>query len=175
MLSICRLELEVGRRVPVFPPYSSTPKLHETRICNHRDTTNYHKYKKELSTLSTMSHAQPQMIWNSNSRRGKQPPSNIKTNSNMIPPPDMETVTTSSSSSSLSQATSINIGEFSMNPAWRGTTAAFSMAVKDDLFPKVKFLHETNASLDFSKDKTSICGFLQSCCGMSDDDAYHWW
>jgi hypothetical protein len=116
-----------------------------------------------------MSHPKAQMIWN---RRGKQPPSTIKTSSNMMPPPDMETVTCSSS---LSQASSIGIGEFGMNPARRGTAAAFSMAVKDDLFPKVKLLQGTNASLDFSKDKTIICAFLQSCCGLSNDDAYHWW
>jgi hypothetical protein len=116
-----------------------------------------------------MSHPQAQMIWN---RRGKGPPSNIKTSTSMMQPPDVETVT---SSSSLSQTSSIGIGEFGMNPARRGTAAAFTMAIKDDLFPKVKFLQGTNASLDFSKDKTSICGFLQTCCGVSDDDAYHWW
>jgi hypothetical protein len=109
------------------------------------------------------------MIWN---RKGKGPPSNIKTSNSMMKPPDVETVT---SSSSLSQASSIGIGEFGMNPARRGTAAAFTMAIKDDLFPKVKFLQGTNASLDFSKDKTSVCGFLQACCGVSDDDAYHWW
>jgi hypothetical protein len=90
----------------------------------------------------------------------------------MPPAPDVESVT---SSSSLSHASRIGIGEFGLNPAWRGTAAAFSMAVKDDLFPKVKFLQGTNESLDFSKDKTSTCGFLQSCCGVSDEDSYHWW
>jgi len=86
------------------------------------------------------------------------------------PPPVVET-----ESSSQSQASSIGIGDFGMNPAHRGTAAAFSMAVKDDLFPKVKFLQGTNTSLDFSKDKTSICGYLQSCCGVSENDAYQWW
>ena len=62
-----------------------------------------------------------------------------------------------------------------MNPASRGNAATFSMAVKDDLFKKVKFLQGTMESLDFSKDKTSICGFLQSVCGVSEDDAYQWW
>jgi hypothetical protein len=80
------------------------------------------------------------------------------------------------SSSSQSQLSSIGIGEFGMNPAQqKGNAAAFSMAIKDELFPKVKFLQGTNANLDFSKDKTSICGFLQSSCGVSNDHAYQWW
>ena len=49
------------------------------------------------------------------------------------------------------------------------------MAVKDNLFPKLKFLQGTNASLDFSMDTTSICGFMQVCCGVSEADAYQWW
>ena len=65
----------------------------------------------------------------------------------------MEAVT---SSSSLSQASSIGIGEFGMNPAQKGNAAAFAMAVKDDLFPKVKFLQGTNANLDFSKDDINL-------------------
>ena len=76
---------------------------------------------------------------------------------------------------SQSQTSSIGIGEFGMNPAHRGNAAAFSMAVKDNLFPKLKFLQGTNASLDFSMDPTSICGFMQVCCGVSEADAYQWW
>jgi hypothetical protein len=49
------------------------------------------------------------------------------------------------------------------------------MAVKDHLLPKLKFLKGTNASLDFSMDTTSICGFLQINCGVSKADAYKWW
>jgi hypothetical protein len=78
-------------------------------------------------------------------------------------------------SSSQSQTSSIGIGEFGMNPAHRGNAAAFSMAVKDNLFPKLKFLQGTNASLDFSMDTTSICGYLHVCCGVSEADAYQWW
>ena len=105
------------------------------------------------------------------------PPSGIKTiktiSSKMPPAPDVESVT---SSSSLSQASSIGIGEFGLNLARRGTAAAFSMAIKDDLFPKGQsFFREQIHPWTFSKDKTSICGFLQTCCGVSDDDAYHWW
>jgi hypothetical protein len=62
-----------------------------------------------------------------------------------------------------------------MNPAHRGTAATFSMAVKDHLFPKLKFLKGTSASLDFSRDATSICGFLSNCCGVSEPDTYQWW
>jgi hypothetical protein len=76
---------------------------------------------------------------------------------------------------SQSQTSSIGIGEFGMNPAHRGNAAAFSMALKDNLFPKLKFLQGTNASLDFSMDTTSICGFMQVCCGVSEADAYQWW
>jgi hypothetical protein len=79
------------------------------------------------------------------------------------------------SGSTHSQTSSIGIGEFGMNPARRGNAAAFSMAVKDKLFPKLKFLQGTNASLDFSMDTTSICGFMQVCCGVSEADAYQWW
>ena len=87
------------------------------------------------------------------------------------PPPVVETVV----SSSQSLTSSIGIGEFGMNPARRGNAAAFSMAVKDNLFPKLKFLQGTNASLDFSMDTTSICGYLRVCCGVSEMDAYQWW
>jgi hypothetical protein len=159
-----------------FFPYSSTANLHEIKIRNNsRTNTKYSQttQKQEYTLLSTMSHLKPQMTW---SRTRMQPPSGIntiKTTSSKMPPaPVVESVT---SSSSLSQASSIGIGEFGLNLAWRGTAAAFSMAIKDDLFPKVNFLQGTNTSLDFSKDKTSICGFLQSCCGVSDDEAYHWW
>ena len=74
----------------------------------------------------------------------------------ILPPPVVETVV----SSSQSLTSSIGIGEFGMNPACKGSAVAFSMAVKDHLFPKLKFLKGTNASLDFSMDATSICGFL---------------
>jgi hypothetical protein len=78
-------------------------------------------------------------------------------------------------SSSESLMSSIGIGEFGMNPARRGSAVAFSMAVKDHLFPKLKFLKGTNASLDFSMDATSICGYLRVCCGVLEADAYQWW
>jgi hypothetical protein len=47
-------------------------------------------------------------------------------------------------SSSSSLTSSIGIGEFGMNPARKGNAAAFSMAIKDNLFPKLKFLQGTN-------------------------------
>ena len=80
------------------------------------------------------------------------------------PPAVVETVM----SSGQSLTSSIGIGEFGMNPAHRGNAATFSMAVKDNLFPKLKFLQGTNASLEFSMDTTSICGFLRLCCGVAD-------
>jgi hypothetical protein len=111
------------------------------------------------------------------SRYGKKPQGGSRedttqsSNGSMLPPPVVETVI----SSSQSQTSSIGIGEFGMNPARRGHAAAFSMAVKDNLFQKVKFLQGTNASLDFSMDTTSICGYLRVCCGVSETDAYQWW
>jgi hypothetical protein len=88
-----------------------------------------------------------------------------------IPLPVVETVV----SSSQSLTSSIGIGEFGMNPSRKGSAVAFSMAVKDHLFPKIKFLKGTNVSLDFSMDATSICGFLRISCGVSEADAYQWW
>jgi hypothetical protein len=115
--------------------------------------------------------SQQYMIWDP---RGTQPLNTFKRDSSTRPPTVVNTVT--SSSSGQSQTSSIGIGEFGMNPAQKGNAAAFAMAIKDDLFPKVKFLQGTNnGNLDFSKDKTSICGFLQTCCGVSDDHAYQWW
>jgi hypothetical protein len=87
-------------------------------------------------------------------------------NEGILPPPVVKTVV----SSSQSLISSTGIGEFGMNIA-----VAFSMAVKDHLFPKLKFLKGTNVSLDFSMDATSICGFLQINCGVSKADAYQWW
>lgn len=78
-------------------------------------------------------------------------------------------------SSTQSMMSSIGIGEFGMKQARRGSAVAFSMAVKDHLFPKLKFLRGTSASLDFSMDATSICGHLRVCCGISEADAYQWW
>jgi hypothetical protein len=89
----------------------------------------------------------------------------------MLPPSFVETVV----SSSQSLPSSIGIGKFGMNAAHRGNAPAFSMAVKDSLFPRMKFLQGTNASLDFSMETTSICGYLCVCCGVSDADASQWW
>jgi hypothetical protein len=70
-------------------------------------------------------------------------------------------------SSSQSLTSSIGIGEFSMNPAPRGSAVVF-VPVKDHLFSKLKFLKGTKeAPLDLSMDATSICGyFLRVCCGV---------
>jgi hypothetical protein len=107
---------------------------------------------------------------------GKKPPgsngnSSSNRNGSIVPLPVVETV----SSSSQSLTSSIGIGEFGMNPSRKGSAVTFSMAVKDHLFPKLKFLKGTNASLDFSMDETSICGFLRIKCGVSEDDAHQWW
>ena len=105
----------------------------------------------------------------------KQPERNGNSSSNrsgtIVPLQVVETVV----SSSQSLTSSIGIGEFGMNPARKGSAVTFAMAVKDNLFPKLKFLKGTNASLDFSMDETSICGFLRIKCGVSADDAHQWW
>jgi hypothetical protein len=66
-----------------------------------------------------------------------------------------------------------------MNPAHRGSAVAFSVDVKDHLFPKLKFLKGTNASLDFSMDATSILnsafnknGKLKHNCIYAYNDLY---
>jgi hypothetical protein len=93
-------------------------------------------------------------------------------NEGNLPPPVVKTII----SSSQSLTASIGIGEFGMNPAHKGSAVAFSMGVKDHhLFPKLKFLKGTDASLGFSMDATSICGFLQINCGVSKADAFQWW
>jgi hypothetical protein len=117
-----------------------------------------------------------QMMLSQLKGQGKQPgprgSATQKRNGGTIPPlVVLDTVI----SSSQSQTSSIGTGEFSMNPAHRGNVAAFSVAVKDSRFPKLKFLQGTNASLDFSMDTTSICGYLRVCCGVSEADAYQWW
>jgi hypothetical protein len=98
---------------------------------------------------------------------------NTATNSSrtILPPPIVETVV----SSSQSLTSSIGIGEFGMNISRTGNAATFAVAVKNHLFPKLKFLKGTNASLDFSKENTSICGFLRVKCGVAEDDAHQWW
>jgi hypothetical protein len=92
-----------------------------------------------------------------------------KTYGGMKPPAVVETV----NSSGQSQTSSIGIGEFGMSSAHRGNAATFSVAVKDNLLPMLKFLQGTNASLEFSLDTTSICGFLRLRCGVAEADAYH--
>jgi hypothetical protein len=103
-------------------------------------------------------------------RRGDGNTSNEKSVA-IQPPPVVETVV----SSSQSMTSSIGIGEFAMNQARKGSQSTFASAVREHLFPKIKFLKGTNASLDFSNDATSICGFLRICCGVSEADAYQWW
>jgi hypothetical protein len=78
-------------------------------------------------------------------------------------------------SSSQSLTYSIGRGEFGKKGGQRGNAAVFSMAVKDSLFPRMKFFQGTNASLDFSMETRSICGYLRVCCGVSYADASQWW
>jgi hypothetical protein len=145
---------------------------------NHHSKKN--KHKNNTTTKANMKSGKKMTMSLVNLHRNhgkKQPGSNQDTSATsgsgagLLPPPVVETVV----SSSQSQTSSIGIGEFGMNQSRRGSAAAFSMAVKDNLFPKLKFLKGTNASLDFSMDQTSICGYLRLCCGVSENDAHQWW
>jgi hypothetical protein len=116
----------------------------------------------------------PKMQGKSNKKEEVSHGSTSKNSSGTIlPPPVVETVV--SSSQSLTSSIGIGIGEFGMNQGRKGSAIGFSMAVKDQLFPKIKFLKGTKASLDFSLDATSICGFLRINCGVSEADAHQWW
>jgi hypothetical protein len=105
----------------------------------------------------------------------KQTEDNHETTTNNSVPIEPPTVVETVISSSQSLMSSIGIGEFGMNQACKGSAVAFSMAVRDHLFPKLKFLKGMNASLDFSMDATSIFEYLHVCCGVSEADAYQWW
>ena len=78
-------------------------------------------------------------------------------------------------SSKLSHTSSIGIGEYGMKAAKEGNAATFSWVVKFKLFKNVKFLQGPDASLDFSINETTICGFMRIQCGVSESDAYQWW
>jgi hypothetical protein len=82
--------------------------------------------------------------------------------------------------SSASQITSVSTGvnDFSMKISNEGCTAMFGIAVREKLFPKIKFLQgnsKNDMSLDYSIDQTTICGFLRIECGVMENDAYNWW
>ncbi|MCK7580962.1 MAG: hypothetical protein MZV65_38680 [Chromatiales bacterium] len=152
--------------------------------CPQKFTTNttQHTIKQlHYSTPTTMSNARKMMmnlgkLQSNKYGKSKKPAARreipeTRNEDAILPPSFVETVV----SSSQSLTSSIGIGEFGMNAARRGNAAAFSMAVKDSLFPRMKFLQGTNASLDFSMETTSICGYLRVCCGVSDADASQWW
>jgi hypothetical protein len=152
--------------------------IQNSRTCRPAPTQKTTQHKHNSSTPTTMSSSKRMTMdigklrsQHSTKATGGSRDTPQGSNGALQPPQMVETVI----SSSQSQTSSIGIGEFGMNPACRGNAAAFSMAVKDNLFPKLKFLQGTNASLDFSMDTTSICGYLRICCGVSEVDAYQWW
>jgi hypothetical protein len=122
-------------------------------FCRWKLATNNTTYTiKQLhySTPTTMSNARKMMmnlgkLQNKYGKRKKpaarRETSETRNEDAKLPPSIVETVI------SRSQTSSIGIGEFGMNAACRGNTAAFSMAVKDSLFPRMKFLQGTNANL----------------------------
>jgi hypothetical protein len=67
--------------------------------------------------------------------------------------------------------------DFALNISNEGCSAVFGIAVREKLFPKIKFLQGTtnDVSLDFSMDATTICGFLHIECGVVEKNAYNWW
>jgi hypothetical protein len=141
---------------------SITVTKHNTT--QHNNTTTMKSGKKLRMNLGS--------IQGNDGKKHTRSSDNTSKNSNgpNLPPPVVETVV--SSSQSLASSIGIGIGEFGMNQACKRSAIGFSMAVKDQLFPTIKFLKGTNASLDYSLDTTSICGFLQINCGVSEADAY---
>jgi hypothetical protein len=167
-----------------FHTYNPTQEIREDddsklqNLLSHhtKKTKNNTKSPQEQATMKTGKKMTMSLVnFQRNHGKKQQPGRNEDTSASSrvasLPPPVVETVVTSSQS----LTSSIGIGEFGMNQSRRGSAAAFSMAVKDNLFPKIKFLKGTNASLDFSLDTTSICGYLRICCGVSENDAYQWW
>ena len=75
-------------------------------------------------------------------------------------------------SGSRSLTSSIGIGEFGMVATKKGNEATFCIAVKEQLFQKIKFLQGTSK---FNLDPTSICGYLHLHCNVLEDAAPLWW
>ena len=134
--------------------YNSTRHIRETADSKHQNLQaqhqhNTHTHTHNFSTPTNMRTGFRPMTMMLPQQNGQgKPPGGSRDNpqnrnGGTIPPQVvLETVV----SSSQSQTSSIGIGEYGINPARRGNAAAFSMAVKDSLFPKLKFLQGTNAS-----------------------------
>ena len=69
---------------------------------------------------------------------------------------------------------SIGIGEFGMRMSRKGNMTTFNLAIRESLFPMVKFLGGTKTSLDYSTEPTSICGLLRKHCNIANADARLW-
>ena len=115
--------------------------IQNIRTCRpSTNTTNNTQHNFSTPTNMRTGYRPMTMMLPQQNGQGKQPggsrDNQQNRNGGTIPPQVvLETVV----SSSQSQTSSIGIGEFGMNPAHRGNAAAFSMAVKDSLFPKLKF------------------------------------
>jgi hypothetical protein len=83
------------------------------------------------------------------------------------------TIIQTDTSASRSLTSSIGIGEFGMITAKKGNETTFCIAVKEQLFRKIKFLQGTN--MEYNLDPTSICGYLRLHCNVSEDAAPLWW
>jgi hypothetical protein len=126
---------------------SKQQNLHASKVTTNKTTQIAHNsHTTPYSKPTTMSSGR-KMTMNLvgiQSRYDKRPPGGSRdtpqsSNGSIVPPPVVETVI---SSSQQSQTSSIVIGEFGMNPARKGNAAAFSMAVKDNLFQKINFYRE---------------------------------
>ena len=86
------------------------------------------------------------------------------------PPPRRVAMERYSEQSVMSE--SIRIGEYGMRTLRKGNMTTFNLAIRESLFPMVKFLGGT---LDYSTEPTSICGLLKKHCNIADADARLWW
>jgi hypothetical protein len=147
---------QLGNKQHDTPHHNKTQLLHTNNHdqCQKNDNAHWQNIKQQACQKHT-SAARRDITQN-------------RTGATLLLPSIMETII----SSSQSQTSNIGISEFGMNPpACRGNAAAFSMTIKDGLFPKLKFLQGTNASFNFIMVATSICGYLRVCCGVSEGDA----
>jgi transcriptional regulator NrdR family protein len=169
----------MGRRVPVFQHAEIYTKHMRSERKNKADG-NKTQITKELVHPPNMGRTDNRSKWSidfnqthlntgkaSSNKKGEKKDNEV----NGGVPKEVDTVL----SSSQSQTSSIGIGEFSMKAAKQGNAATFSWAVKFQLFKNVKFLQGPDASLDFSMNESTICGFMRSQCGVSESDASQWW
>lgn len=80
------------------------------------------------------------------------------------------------SAATVSQASTLTANDYSMTSSQKGKNLVFNAAVRDALFPKLKFFPSASDDLlEFSLEETTVCGLLREECGVSEEDAAFWW